>query len=91
MEEGSTAELCRVLDERVIPPYLRTHHMQEVELDEAKVKAAIKAQKKRKSKADVEAEGCGEPSTETAPKRSRRVAPLSLPWQTDRQTEKRAA
>tara|TARA_B100000768_G_scaffold7224_1_gene7982 strand:+ start:411 stop:605 length:195 start_codon:yes stop_codon:yes gene_type:complete len=64
--------------------------MQEVELDEAKVKAAIKAQKKRKSKA-VEAEGCSEPSTETAPKRSRRVAPLSLPWQTDRQTEKRAA
>tara|TARA_B100000795_G_scaffold178005_1_gene134536 strand:- start:388 stop:552 length:165 start_codon:yes stop_codon:yes gene_type:complete len=54
--------------------------MQEVELDEAKVKAAIKAQKKRKSKADVEAEGCGEPSTETAPKRSRRIAPLSLPW-----------
>ena len=60
---------------------IRTHYVptictQEVEPDvEAKAKAAIKAQKKRKSKAAVEdqVEGCGEPSTEPGPKRSRRI------------------
>ena len=55
----------------------RTHHLQEVEPDvEGKAKAAIKAQKKRKSKAAVEdqVEGCGEPSTEPGPKRSRRAS-----------------
>ena len=52
----------------------RTHHLQEVEPDvEGKAKAAIKAQKKRKSKAADEVEGCGEPSTEPGPKRSRRI------------------
>ena len=58
-----------------------TYHLQEVEPDvEGEAKAATKAQKKRKSKAADEVEGCGEPSTETAPKRSRRVrvAPRSL-------------
>ena len=55
----------------------RTHHLQEVEPDvEGKAKAVIKAQKKRKSKAAVEdqVEGCGEPSTEPGPKRSRRAS-----------------
>ena len=53
----------------------RTHHLQEVEPDvEAKAKAATKAQKKRKSKAADEVEGCGEPSTEPGPKRSRRAS-----------------
>ena len=56
-----------------------THHLQEVEPDvEVEAKAATKAQKKRKSKAADEVEGCGEPSTEPGPKRSRRVAPRSL-------------
>ena len=68
-----------MLGERATPLYLRTHHLQEVEPDvEAKAKAAIKAQKKRKNKAAVEVmEGCGEPSTEPAPRRSRR-APVQL-------------
>ena len=53
---------------------IRTHHLQEVEPDvEAKAKAATMAQKKRKNKAAVEVEGCSEPSTEHAQKRSRRT------------------
>tara|TARA_B100000795_G_scaffold190342_1_gene145002 strand:- start:238 stop:387 length:150 start_codon:yes stop_codon:yes gene_type:complete len=40
---------------------------------EAKAKAATMAQKKRKNKAAVEVEGCSEPSTEHAQKRSRRT------------------
>ena len=78
LERGSIAALCRMLGERATPLYLRTHHLQEVEPDvEAKAKAAIKAQKKRKNKAAVEVEGCGEPSTEPA-LQGGAVAPLYM-------------